>query len=332
MPLKSPCACRLSRRPPLTQLFALRLGLSQGAALQPEPLAMLRKALPFLRHVLRGRLTPGPQSLGLCWGPREAFPRALALQRALREALVARGPQPAATCLAAAACALVGGSGPARHGIALAQAGPRAPADRVAVQTTRLEGWRALGQPQHGVQRAPPLARDVGSAQGLRGRGVAAGGDVAEPGSAVAARLGGRRTRGQSRLEPVGPRGEARFSARGEQGATQAGPVLAPLGGLPTSPSQRWPAFARAQRAGVAHALGEDLLGCGLWRWAGVPRRWAVRGWGRGRCERTGPQAGHGQAAGVAGRRAGCLTEQGATLQAAAASARGAARWRRSGA
>ena len=54
MPLKSPCACRLSRRPPLTQLFALRLGLSQGAALQPEPLAMLRKALPFLRHVLRG--------------------------------------------------------------------------------------------------------------------------------------------------------------------------------------------------------------------------------------------------------------------------------------
>ena len=49
MPLKSPCACRLSRRPPLTQLFALRLGLSQGAALQPEPLAMLRKVLPFLR-------------------------------------------------------------------------------------------------------------------------------------------------------------------------------------------------------------------------------------------------------------------------------------------
>ena len=172
MPLKSPCACRLSRRPPLTQLFALRLGLSQGAALQPEPLAMLRKALPFLRHVLRGRLTPGPQSLGLCWGPREAFPRALALQRALREALVARGPQPAATCLAAAACALVGGSGPARHGIALAQAGPIALADLVEMQSKLMDGGRDMGLPPHRVEIATQLSGDVRSAQGVWGRGL----------------------------------------------------------------------------------------------------------------------------------------------------------------
>src|SRR5438128_3396598 len=33
MPLKSPCACRLQRRPSLTQVIALSLSLSQGSAL-----------------------------------------------------------------------------------------------------------------------------------------------------------------------------------------------------------------------------------------------------------------------------------------------------------
>jgi hypothetical protein len=37
------------------------------------------KALPFLRQVLRGRLTQGTQQLSLCWGVREEFPRALTL-------------------------------------------------------------------------------------------------------------------------------------------------------------------------------------------------------------------------------------------------------------
>ena len=83
----------------LTQLIELRLSLSQGSALQAEPLAMRSKALPFLRLILGWNLTHSIEDLGLCWGAREEFPRALALQRALCEALVARGPQQAATCL-----------------------------------------------------------------------------------------------------------------------------------------------------------------------------------------------------------------------------------------
>jgi hypothetical protein len=61
MPLKSPCACRLERRPVLTQSIELHLGLSHGSGLQAEPLAMLSKALPFLSQVLRGSLTQGTQ-------------------------------------------------------------------------------------------------------------------------------------------------------------------------------------------------------------------------------------------------------------------------------
>ena len=44
-------------------------------------------------------LTHGIESLGLCWGAGEEFPRALALQRALREALLACGSQQAAPCI-----------------------------------------------------------------------------------------------------------------------------------------------------------------------------------------------------------------------------------------
>jgi hypothetical protein len=54
---------------------------------------MHSKALPFLRQILTWNLTHGIEELGLSWGAREEFPRALALQRALREALLACGAQ-----------------------------------------------------------------------------------------------------------------------------------------------------------------------------------------------------------------------------------------------
>ncbi len=54
---KSPCACNLQHRPPLTQLIKLSLSLFKGSALHAESLAMLSKALPFLRSLLRWDLT-----------------------------------------------------------------------------------------------------------------------------------------------------------------------------------------------------------------------------------------------------------------------------------
>jgi hypothetical protein len=118
-----------------TQLIELRLSLSQGSALRAKSLAMCSKALSFLRQVLRGRVTQGPQELGLCWGVREEFPRALALQRALGEALLACGPQQAAPYITEAAFEFVVGPRHARHVIAVEQAGPIASADLVEVQT-----------------------------------------------------------------------------------------------------------------------------------------------------------------------------------------------------
>ena len=78
---------------------------------------MRSKALPFLRQLLRWGLTHGIEYLGLCWGAREEFPRALALQRALREALLACGPQQAATCITEVAfeSRCWSAAGPARH-------------------------------------------------------------------------------------------------------------------------------------------------------------------------------------------------------------------------
>ena len=78
---------------------------------------MCSKALPFLRQFLRWGLTHGLKYLGLCWGAREEFPRALALQRALGEALLARGPQQAAPCITEAAFEFDcwSAAGPARH-------------------------------------------------------------------------------------------------------------------------------------------------------------------------------------------------------------------------
>ena len=131
---KSPCTCSLEHRPLLTQLIELRLGLSQGSALHAEPLAMCSKALPFLSQVLRGSVAHRIEYLRLCWGPRQEFPGALALQRALREALLARGPQQAALRIAEAAFEFVVGPRQARHVIAVEQARPIAPADLVEMQ------------------------------------------------------------------------------------------------------------------------------------------------------------------------------------------------------
>jgi len=171
IPQKSPCACRLERRPPLTQLMELRLDLSQGPALQAETLAMRSKALPLLCQLLRGGLAHGIEYLGLSWRAREEFPRALALPCALREALLPCGPQQAATCITEGACECVVGPRQARHVIAVKQAGPRAPADRVEVTAKRISGGRHLGPPPHRVERAAQLSRDVCRAQGWRGGG-----------------------------------------------------------------------------------------------------------------------------------------------------------------
>ena len=67
----------------------------------------------------------------------QEFPGALALQRPLRLPLLARGPQQAATRLAEVAFQLVVRPRQARHLIAVEQAGPIAPADRVEVPTKR---------------------------------------------------------------------------------------------------------------------------------------------------------------------------------------------------
>jgi len=164
---------------------------------------MRSKALSFRRQVLRGSLTQGTQSLGRCWGAREEFPRALALEQALGETLLARGPQQAATGSTAVAFESVVGPRHAWHVIAVEQAGPIASADLVEVQTKRREGGCDLRQPQPRVKIATELSRDGGSARGLRRRGFSDGGNGAEPGSAVAEFLGGLSTGGQGRLEAL---------------------------------------------------------------------------------------------------------------------------------
>jgi hypothetical protein len=275
---------------------------------------MRSTALSFLRQIRRWSLTHGPQELSLCGGTRQEFPRALALERALREALVARGPQQAATSSAEAACACGGGPRHARHGIAMEQAGPLAPADRVEVQTTRREGWRDLGQPEHRVKRATQVARAVCRAQGVRGGGFEEGRKVAEPCRTLLSFLGGLRTGGQRRLATLRQLDKARRRALCQQVETHAGHVREPLVGLHPSQSQGRPAFAGAQRADGAKALGEDRIRFGLWHWEGLPRRGALGGGRCGLCERPGPQASHRQDACVAGRRAGFLTEHVAAL------------------
>jgi len=99
---------------------------------------MRGKALPFLSQVLRWSVAHRIEYLRLCWGPRQEFPGALALQRALREALLTRRPQQAALCITEAAFDLVVDPWQAQHVIAVKQAGPIAPADLVEVTAKRL--------------------------------------------------------------------------------------------------------------------------------------------------------------------------------------------------
>src|SRR4029434_5771735 len=120
---------------------------------------MRNKALPFLRQVLGWGLTQGPQHLGLCRWPGYELPGALALQGPLRLALLARGPQQAATCIAEATFELVVGPRQARHVIAVEQAGPIAPADRVEVTTKRLLARRDIRPPPHCVEIAAELVQ-----------------------------------------------------------------------------------------------------------------------------------------------------------------------------
>ena len=126
--------------------------------------------------------------------------------------------------------------------------------------------------------------------------------------------LVGLRKGGQCRLETLIQLGQARVIALGEQVETVLGHVLEPLVGLHARQTKGWPAFEREQIAGVAQEVCDDLIGFGLWRCEGVPRRGTLGGWRRGLFERTWQEAGHRQDACVTGRRAGFLTDHVADL------------------
>ena len=101
----------------------------------------------------------------------QELPGALALQRPLRLPLLAGGPQQAATRLAKVAFQLVVGPRQPRDRIAMAQAGPIAPADRVAVPAKCREDRWDLRLPLHRVEIAAELPRDVLRAEGVRSHG-----------------------------------------------------------------------------------------------------------------------------------------------------------------
>ena len=109
----------------------------------------------------------------------------MALQRALCEALLARGPQQAATCIAKVAFQLVIGPRQPRHLIAVKQAGPIAAADRVEVTAKCLQGRCDLRLPLHRVEIVAEVLRDGRSAEGERGDRFSDVGDVTEPGGAL---------------------------------------------------------------------------------------------------------------------------------------------------
>ena len=98
---------------------------------------MRSKALSFLSPVLRWDVTQAVESLGLDRWSREECPRPLALQRAFRQALLARRPQQVTAGIAEPAFALVVRPGQPRPVVAVEQPGPRAPADRVEMMAKR---------------------------------------------------------------------------------------------------------------------------------------------------------------------------------------------------
>jgi len=122
---------------------------------------MLSKALSFLRQILRWGLTQSLEYLDLSRGSRQEFPRALTLQRTLCEALLSRDPQQVATRLPEATFERVVGPRQARHVIAVEQARPRAPADRVEVQSKLISSRGARGPSPHRIERAAQLLCDL---------------------------------------------------------------------------------------------------------------------------------------------------------------------------
>ena len=109
----------------------------------------------------------------------------MALECPLGLPLLARGLQQTATRLAQVAFQLVVGPRQARDLIAVEEAGPIAPADRVEVTAQGLEDRWDLRLPLHRVERAAELPRNVRSAAGVRGHGFSDGGDVTEPGGTL---------------------------------------------------------------------------------------------------------------------------------------------------
>ncbi len=156
----------------MTQLIALRLGLSQGSALQVETLAMHRHALSFLRQLLGWEVTQGSEELALCRGPGQEFPGTLAWQCPLRLALLARGLQEAATRIAQVTFQRIVGPRQPLHVIAVQQAGPIAPADLVEVVAQGLSERRERRAPLDGIARAPEGSRNSCSAHRLPGTGL----------------------------------------------------------------------------------------------------------------------------------------------------------------
>jgi hypothetical protein len=146
----------------------LRLGLSSGSTLHTESLAMRSKALSFLSQVLRGGLTQGFAYVGLCRRPWEELPRPLALARPLRSPLLPRGPQQTATRVSEATCECVVRPRQSGHVIAVEQARPLAPADRVQVPRKLHEAGRGLKPPAHRGKIATQWARVLLSPHGTR--------------------------------------------------------------------------------------------------------------------------------------------------------------------
>jgi hypothetical protein len=227
---------------------------------------------------------------------------------------LARGPPEAAPRIAAVAFELVVGPREPRHGIAVEEARPIAPAALVEVTAKRLDGRRDLRQPADEGEIAPQWVRDGLSPRGLGRRGLENVGAVAEPDGAWLDLLGGLSKRRQGRLEALVQLGQAWLIALGQQIEAETGHLLEPLIGLEARPPKGRPAFEREQIAGVATELGDPLMGCGGGWVGGITCGWGLGDACRGCFERTGSQAGHRQDTGLARRRLGFLTEHGPHL------------------
>jgi hypothetical protein len=126
----------------------LRLRLLQGTALPAATLAMCSKMLPRLRQVLRRGVTEDLLELRLWWGVGQEVPGALAWPPPLRLPLRAGGPHQTATRLATVAFPRVLGPREPWELIAMEQARPRAPADRVEVTAKGLYSRYRLKRPR----------------------------------------------------------------------------------------------------------------------------------------------------------------------------------------